>query len=131
MKEGVDDSPSLLRRSTDWIAFAFLMIISGANLFSMVFLVPKFREIFNDMLGNRPLPSSTSFVLQGRYLFGMLALAYIGGGILVVRVAPSRIAYRYVLAPILVSLIQVGFTTCALFLPMVDEGDPIQGTNRP
>lgn len=116
MKQGVCDSPTLLRRSMDWIAFAFLMAVGCADLLSMVFVVPRFREIFNDMLGNRPLPSSTSVVLQGRYLFGILALAYMGGGILLVRLAPSRIAYRYVLALILAAVIQAGFTTCALFL---------------
>jgi type II secretory pathway component PulF len=113
----------------DWIAFAFLMVVATADIFIIVFLVPKFRQIFSDILGTRPLPSSTSFVLEARYLFEAMAFTYLGGGILVVRLASSRIALRSVLGLILAAVIQAGFTTCALFLPLV--GGLIQGINKP
>ena len=112
----------------DWIAFAFLLIVASGDLFIMLFFVPKIRGIYTDMLGNRPLPSCTSFVLQGRYLFEALGFAYIGGGILVVRLASSRIALRSILVLISAATLQAGFTFCALIMPLMGD---IQGVNSP
>ena len=32
--------------------------------FLLVFIVPKFEQIFNDMLGGKPLPGLTQFVID-------------------------------------------------------------------
>lgn len=126
----ISNSSAIPRRGPMvWSALAFLVVVSSADIFIMVFVVPKFRQIYSDMLGTRPLPSSTSLVLEGRYLFEALAFAYLGGGILVVCLASRRVALRSVSGLILAAVIQAGFTTCVLFLPLV--GDIVQGVNKP
>jgi type II secretory pathway component PulF len=113
----------------DWIAFAFLVVVASVDIFSMVFLVPRFRQIYSDMLGTKLLPAVTAFVLEARYLFVALAFLYLGGGILVVRPPSSRIAMRSLLGLILLAVIQAGFTTCALFVPLI--GGIIQHIDKP
>ncbi len=47
--------------------------------FLLVFIVPKFEAIFADMLGGKPLPGLTQFVIGTSNLFKNNALALIGG----------------------------------------------------
>ena len=42
--------------------------------FLLVFIVPKFEQIFHDMLGDKPLPAITIFVIGGeQFRAGSLA----------------------------------------------------------
>jgi type IV pilus assembly protein PilC len=51
-----------------------LVLAMGIMVFLMVFIVPKFEQIFHDMLGDKPLPAITQFVIgvskfiQGHWL---------------------------------------------------------------
>lgn len=47
--------------------------------FLLVFIVPKFEAIFADMLGGKPLPGLTQFVIGTSNLFKNNALALVGG----------------------------------------------------
>lgn len=47
--------------------------------FLLIFIVPKFKVIFDDMLGGKPLPGLTQFVIGTSNLFQNNALALIGG----------------------------------------------------
>ncbi len=63
-----------------------LFIAVAIMVFLMVFIVPKFEEIFRDMLGNKALPPLTQAVIgvsrliQGNFLYilGALVLLWIG-----------------------------------------------------
>ena len=67
--------------------------------FLLVFIVPKFEGIFHDMLGDKPLPTITTFVInvsrlvQGHWLvlIGLL-IAVVAGYKFVKRTAPGRSA---------------------------------------
>ena len=58
--------------------------------FLLVFIVPKFQQIFNDMLGGKPLPEITQFVMGASdlvkynwyYIIGFLVVVIIGYRIL-------------------------------------------------
>ena len=41
-----------------------LFLALGIMSFLMVFIVPKFQQIFHDMLGDKPLPAITQFVIE-------------------------------------------------------------------
>jgi hypothetical protein len=116
------------RGPIDWSALAFLLAISGANLFIMLFILPKFQQIYADMLGPKAnsSPSPTFLLIHWRFLFESLAFAWPAIGILTICRASIRIARLSVSALILAALIQAGFTTIALFLPLA--GVIIQAT---
>jgi type IV pilus assembly protein PilC len=54
--------------------------------FLLVFIVPKFEQIFKDMLGGKPLPALTEFVVSASRLVKDNFL-YLGGGIAIIIVA--------------------------------------------
>ena len=41
-----------------------LVLATGIMAFLLVFIVPKFQNIFHEMLGNKPLPAITQFVID-------------------------------------------------------------------
>jgi type IV pilus assembly protein PilC len=45
-----------------------LLIAVGIMFFLLTFIVPKFEQIFKDMLGNKPLPPLTQFVIDASNL---------------------------------------------------------------
>jgi len=103
----------------DWVAFALLLVVSATNLFSMLRLIPIFQRIYNDLFGEKLLPPITSFILHWRFLFVSLAFLWPAIGIFIVYFSTNRNAIRFVLGLILATLIQIGFTVIALFLPLV------------
>jgi len=118
MTRDVHDSTRPRRRLVDWIACEILVFVAGANLFTVIYLVPRLRLIFNDMYGREPLPFITTLILQGRYVFGILAVAYAVAGVLIFVRASGWTAFRWVWGLIGVAVIQLGFVICVLFLPL-------------
>ena len=64
-----------------------VIIISALILcFLLVFIVPKFQQIFHDMLGDKPLPGITQFVInasqmlqhQWYYIIGFIVMVTVG-----------------------------------------------------
>ncbi|HEY2615052.1 MAG TPA: type II secretion system F family protein, partial [Chthoniobacterales bacterium] len=63
-----------------------LFLAVGIMVFLMIFIVPKFEAIFHDMLGDKPLPTITLFVIgvssfmQNHWavLVGLIAVAFFG-----------------------------------------------------
>jgi len=53
--------------------------------FLLVFIVPKFQQIFHDMLGNKPLPGITQFVIDASNMLKS-QWYYVIGGIIVITV---------------------------------------------
>ena len=64
----------------------------GIMGFLLVFIVPKFEQIFHDMLGDKPLPAITTFVITVSKFVQSHWLAIIGA--LVVAVAAYKFANR-------------------------------------
>ena len=94
---------------------AFVILFSLVQLYIAVFLAPRFTEIFWDMLGNQPLPSSTAIVLHFRWVFVGLACFWP----LVASFLVQRRASPHYLVLILALLVfSIGFTSIALFLPL-------------
>jgi type IV pilus assembly protein PilC len=58
----------------------------GIMGFLLVFIVPKFEEIFHDMLGDKPLPKITTFVIGASNLVKDHGLILLGGAIAAVAV---------------------------------------------
>ena len=56
--------------------------------FLLVFIVPKFQTIFHDMLGNKPLPGITQFVIDASDILKNNWYYVLGGGIII------TVAYR-------------------------------------
>jgi type IV pilus assembly protein PilC len=56
-----------------------LFLAIGIMSFLMVFIVPKFQQIFHDMLGDKPLPAITQFVIETSNGFKNHWLIVIGG----------------------------------------------------
>ena len=61
-----------------------LFIAIGILAFLLVFIVPKFQAIFDDMLGGKPLPALTQFVIGASNLVKDNLLFLIGGAIVAV-----------------------------------------------
>ncbi len=60
------------------VLFIAILILT----FLMIFIVPKFQEIFKDMLGDKPLPGLTQFVIDLSDIFknnAVIVLAVVGG----------------------------------------------------
>jgi len=93
-------------------------MFSLVQLFLALFVVPRFAAIFQDMLGNRPLPSSTSIVIDYRWLFAVLACVWLLVALFVVR---QRVSGLYPSAIMVVMLFQIFFTVIALFIPLLDH----------
>jgi type IV pilus assembly protein PilC len=69
------------------IVITMAMAIMG---FLLVFIVPKFEAIFHDMLGNKPLPAITTFVIAASNLVKNHWLVLVGAVIAVVA------AYKFI-----------------------------------
>lgn len=64
------------------IVLVIAILIMG---FLLVFIVPKFQAIFDDMLGGKPLPALTTFVIAtSNMVKGNILLIIVGGVLLVV-----------------------------------------------
>jgi len=112
----------------NWIAFALLLVVSGANIFVMVHVLPLFPQIYHDLLGSESLPSTTSFVLHWSLLFDSLAFIWPMIGVFIVCLTGNNNAMRFVLGLILAAFLQTGFTTIALFEPLITDIGKLQST---
>ncbi len=68
-----------------------LVIAISILAFLLVFIVPKFQEIFRDMLGNKPLPALTTFVIEASNLVKGNAL-WLGLGVVAIVVGYNLLA---------------------------------------
>lgn len=105
----------------DWIAFAFLLVVSAANIFLLVHFIPLFQQIYHDMQGVEPLPSATASLIYWRGLVGFFALIWPAAGIFLVCSRRNKNTMRFVLGLILAAVLQAGFTTILLFMPLITD----------
>jgi len=114
------DIPPPSAKSRFWVrvSMVILMLLGAANVFLMLFIVPKFEQIYADALPGRPLPPITIFVITARIVLAIIALGWpILGAVLVQQQKRSAILWNNI--GIVWCFLQIGVTTIALFLPMV------------
>jgi len=99
-----------------WIAFAFLLVASGVNIF-ITFQIPRIHNLYHDM-GVVRLPSYTAFLFRWSFLFWFFALLWPTTPTLILGFRLSKTPMRWVLTFILASVIQSAFTICTLMRPL-------------
>lgn len=62
------ESPEAIARAVRFALAALVLGVSYPNI-HCAFAMGRFEQIFMDMLGNKPLPAATVFVLRYRWLF--------------------------------------------------------------
>lgn len=111
-------------RSTEtkqfWIkvSLVILFILSSGNIFLLLFIVPKFEQIFADALPGRPLPGITEFIFTARIAIALIDLSWPILGTILLRQQKSY-AILWINLGIVWTFLQVGSTVIALFMPMV------------
>jgi len=106
-------------RKQFWIkvSLVILFLFSAANIFLMLFIVPKFEQIFADALPGAPLPTITVFIISVRIALAIAALGWtILGSFLVWLRKPTAILWINI--GILCLFLEIGITIYALILPM-------------
>ena len=104
------------------VSLVILFLLSAANIFLMLVIVPKFEQIFADALPGMPLPRVTNLIITGRIVIAMVTVCWpILGTILVRQQKPYAILWINV--GIIAMLLQCGTTIIALYMPMVRMGD--------
>jgi hypothetical protein len=100
------------------VSLVILYVISATNFIAMIFVVPKFEQIFTEALPGKPLPSVTLFIFTFRIGLALLALTWpIIGTFLLKKQKPYAIWYINIST--IWNFFQIGITTVALFMPMV------------
>jgi len=98
--------------------------VSILNLYLAFHVIPKFADIFPDMLGNRPLPFVTTLVLHGRWVFVALAVFWPVAALREVRRRPAW----FLIGLFAITFIEVSVTVIALFLPLIGIIKSMGGT---
>ena len=103
------------------VSVGILFVVSAANLFLLLFIVPKFKQIFADALPGKPLPNITEFILMARMGLVFVALAWPIVATFLVRLQ-MRHAILWIFVGTLWTVLQIGITVIALYLPMSYDG---------
>jgi hypothetical protein len=107
-------------RKQFWIkvSLVILFFFSAANVFLMLFIVPKFEQIYADALPGKILPPLTQFIITTRIAIAFIDLCWpVLGTFLIKQKKPSAILW--INLGLIVTFLQVGITVIALFKPMV------------
>ena len=103
------------------IALFVLMALCAVNVFILLFIVPKFQQIFMDALPGKPLPLVTLGIIQHSGLLSLIALAWPIIGILMRKwQKPYTSAWIYV--GLVLFFLAIGITIFAMFTPMIGLG---------
>ena len=125
------DVQTLERRAPDRrrvgviVALGFVILLCLVQLYISAMVIPRFADIFRDMLGGRPLPTATATVLNFRW-----ALVGVACGLLLAAsfVVQRRASLRYLFAILVMLLLQIAFITIVLFLPLIGDIQAIAPT---
>ena len=99
------------------VAMVFVLILSYFNA-RLAFQINYFGFIFNDMLGGKPLPSMTTFVIQNNTIFVLLSLLVpIAAIVIVLAVRNHRNALFSLSALMVIAFFQMHVVWSALFAP--------------
>jgi hypothetical protein len=115
------DRDELLRMART-LRFALVALISGISYpnIRLALDIPAFQRIFHDMLGGKPLPTVTTFVIQAHPILVPLSFALPCLAILTVFFRRWKYADYLVASIIIVVFVQLFFTWHAVALPLTD-----------
>jgi hypothetical protein len=100
------------------VSMGILFLFSAANIFVLLFMVPKFEQIFADTLPGKPLPTVTEFILTARVGLGLINMFWLIFGSVLVR-QQKRYAILWINVGTIWNIFQIVSTTIALFMPMI------------
>jgi hypothetical protein len=100
------------------VSLVILLFFSAACVVLMLFIVPKFEQIYQDALPGKPLPLVTLFIILHRIAITLFDLAWPILGIYLFRVQKNY-AILWINVGILFFFLQIGITVIALFMPMI------------
>ena len=110
------------------LSFGILVMFSLANLFILIFAVPKFGQIYQDIAPGKPLPFATILILAGRLAIFLPNISWlIICAYLLHR--DSRHSILIINLATIWNFLQLGTTLVALFMPMA--GGTITGMAGP
>ncbi|PTX99230.1 hypothetical protein DB345_02320 [Spartobacteria bacterium LR76] len=100
------------------LAVVFIVVLDYLNL-RLALMINSFGRIFNDMLGGKPLPALTQFIVANELLFVTLALAFLAGAVCIaIFVRNHLIALLSLSAILLVIGVQLILTLSGLYAPL-------------
>lgn len=92
-----------------------------------LFMVPRFEQIYHDMLGGKPLPSSTALVIQHHGRLFIMDLALLLGALAALRIKNPTRSILTIIAIIAVQIIQLLLVSDALMAPLVSIVQTMSG----
>lgn len=99
------------------LAIAFIVVLDYLNL-RLALMINSFGVIFRDLLGGKPLPSFTQFILANELLFVTLALAFLTGAVCVAIFVRNHLIALLSLSAILLAIgIQLILTLSGIYAP--------------
>lgn len=105
------------------VILGFLVFAVYADLFCTVFVIPKFQQIYHDLLGNKPLPLITSLAVNHKIVLTILAAVYLVAGVLGIQLAKRWVAFWVILVLTMLALFQAFYTVCVLCMPLISTID--------
>jgi hypothetical protein len=72
-----ESTSSELRASSRALRFALVALVLGLSYpnIRLALALPNFQQIYTDMLGNKPLPAATTFIIHARTVLLLLSFA--------------------------------------------------------
>ena len=106
-----------------WTGFSLgtLVVFSALDIFLLLFIVPKFEQIFADALPGKPLPTVTEFIITARIALVMIALGWPILGALLVKLQ-KRHAILWINVGTIWTIFQIVSAVIALYMPMASQG---------
>jgi hypothetical protein len=121
-EEGKESRLTKRNRILIGVSLVTLFLFAVVDIFLLLLVVPKFEQIFQDALPGRPLPPVTEFILSARIALVFIALGWPIIGTLLVRLQ-KRYAILWINVGTVWTVLQIGITVIALYMPMALGGD--------
>lgn len=100
-----------------WVIF---FLSSFFNIFTAVFITPKFEQIFQDALPGKPLPTVTELLLGFHpFVIAVTVLWPVLGLLAILFPKRTSSSIWIIVCLLLLVILQVGVTIIALFMPMI------------
>jgi len=114
-----DKGAHSLKTNQFWFGFSMgiLVVFCAVQLFLLLFVVPKFAQIFHDAMPGQTLPRATAFIITGRIALMIIDSSWPVLGAYFIR-KQERYAMLWINLGIIWTLLQIGITILALFVPM-------------
>jgi len=94
----------------------FLVILTGViQICVSVYVLPRFSDMFADILGDRPFPRATAIMFKCRWAMAVVTLIL---SAIAVSVVQRQASVRYLSAFLSLLFLQIGLTIFALILPL-------------